>query len=156
MDKNSEELASRLSYEIIKEVAPDELDLFEDIKEEYLKNPGVFQEKDTKNKEKILGFDGGAGGVFVSTIILPLIWGVVAYIGNAGVETLKKEGAKVLEKKIKEKIGTKEAPKSIEIKEIREYILNNASSNGMDPKKASYLADSVIGKLTIMGYNVQK
>ena len=42
MDKKSEELAARLSYEIIKEVAPDELDLFDDLKEEYLKNPDAF------------------------------------------------------------------------------------------------------------------
>jgi len=50
MAKNIEELASFLSYEIVKEVAPEELDLFDDIKEEYLKNPGAFLEKDTKKK----------------------------------------------------------------------------------------------------------
>jgi hypothetical protein len=151
MDKNSEELASRLSYEIIKEVAPNELDLFDDIKEEYLKNPGAFLEKDPKKKEKMLGFGGAVGEVFVTTTILPLIWGIIAYIGMAGVESLKKEGAKALEGKIKEKIGGKEVHSSNEkIKELREYIFKNALSMGMDEPKASFYADSIIGKMTIM------
>ncbi|MCZ7382179.1 MAG: hypothetical protein O8C64_11505 [Candidatus Methanoperedens sp.] len=156
MDKNSEELASRLSYEIIKEVAPDELDLFDDIKEEYLKNPDAFQEKDPKKKEKMLGFGTGVGEIFVTTTILPLIWGVIAHIGKAGVESLKKEGAKALEEKIKEKIGGKEVHTSNEkIKELRDYIFKNALSMGMDEQKATFYADSIIGKLTIMGFNEQ-
>lgn len=151
MDKESEELASRLSYEVIKEVAPDELDLFEDIKEEYLKNPDAFQEKNPKEKEKMLGFGGGIGGVFVTTTILPLIWGVIAHIGKAGVESLKKEGAKALEKKIEEKVGGKETHTSNEkIKELRDYVFKNALSQGMDEQKAGFYADSIIGKLTIM------
>ncbi len=156
MDKSSEELASRLSYEIIKEVAPDELDLFDDIKEEYLKNPDAFLDKDPKKKEKLLGFGGGIGEVFVTTTILPLIWGVVAYIGKAGVESLKKEGAKALEENIKEKIRGKEVHTSNEkIKEMRDYVFKNALSSGMDEQKATFYADSIIGKLTLMGFNEQ-
>lgn len=152
MDKNSAELASRLSYEIIKEVASDELDLFDDIKEEYLKNPDAFLEKDPKKKEKMLGFGGGAVEVLVTTTILPLIWGVVAHIGKAGIESIKKEGAKALEEKIKEKMGGKEVHASNEkIKELRDYIFKNALSMGVDEQKAGFYADSIIGKLTIMG-----
>lgn len=151
MDKNREELASRLSYEIIKEMAPDELDLFDDIKEEYLKNPDAFLEKDPKKKEKMLGFGGGVGEVLVTTIIFPLIWGAIAHIGKAGVESLKNEGAKALEEKIKEKIGEKEVHTSNEkIKELRDYIFKNALSMGADEQKAIFYADSIIGKLVIM------
>ena len=55
MEKNSNELISRLSYEIVREIAPDELDLFDDIKEEFLKNPDAFLEKDPGKKEEMLG-----------------------------------------------------------------------------------------------------
>ena len=151
MDKKSEELAARLSYEIIKEVAPDELDLFDDLKEEYLKNPDAFLEKDSKKKEKMLGFGGGVGEVFITTTILPLIWGVVAHIGKAGIESLKNESAKALEEKIKEKIEGKAVHTSNQkIKELRDYIFKNALSLGMDEKKAGLYADSIIGKMTIM------
>lgn len=152
MDKNREELASRLSYEIIKEISSEEIDLFDDIKEAYLKNPDAFLEKDPKKKEKMLGFGGGAGEVLVTTIIFPLVWGVIAHIGKEGVKTLKNEGAKALEKKIKEKIGEKEVDTSNEkIKELRDYIFKNALSRGADEQKAIFYADSIIGKLVIMG-----
>ncbi len=150
MDKNSEELASLLSYEIIKEVAPDELDLFDDIKEEYIKNPDAFQEKDSKKKEKMLGFGGGVGEVLFTMKVLPLIWGVVSYIGMAGIDSLKEAVAEKVKIKV-EKIGGKEEHLSDEkIAEIKDYTIKNAITLGMDEKKASIIADSLIGKLRQM------
>ena len=37
MDKNNAELISDISHKIVKEIAPEELDIFDDIKEELLK-----------------------------------------------------------------------------------------------------------------------
>lgn len=152
VDKNSEELASLLSYEIIKEVAPDELDLFDDLKEEYIKNPDVFQEKDSKKKEKMLGFGGGIGEVFITMKVLPLIWDVVSYIGIAGIESIKEAMAEKVDIKVKEEIGGKEELLSNEkITEIMEYTIKNAMTMGIDKEKAGVIAYSLIGKLTQMG-----
>lgn len=153
MEKNNEELASRLSYEIVKEVAPDELDLYDDIKEEFLKNPDAFLEKNPEKKEKMLSFVGGGyGEIFVTVTVLPLIWSAIKYIGTAGIESLKKEGSKAVAEKIKEKIGEKEAhPSKEKMKELRRYICQNASSMGVDKEIAGVIADSFIGKLTLMG-----
>jgi hypothetical protein len=154
MDKNNEQLASRLSYEIIKEVAPNELDLFDDIKEEYLKNPDAFLEKDPKKKEKMLGFGGGGGEVFFTTTILPLIWGIIAPVGKAGIETLKDEGSKVLAGWIKDKMekkgGQPSKPSKENLKLMRDYVYHNAISVGVEKEKADIVADSFIGKLAIM------
>ncbi len=153
MVKNSEELVSHLSYEIVKEVAPDELDLFDDIKEEFLENPDAFLEKDPEKREKMLGFvGGGAGEIFVTVTVLPLIWSAIKYIGTAGIESLKKEGSKTVAEKIKEKIGGKEGqPSKEKMNELRRYICQNASSMGVDKEIAGVIADSFIGKLTLMG-----
>jgi len=150
IDINIEELASSLSYEIVKEVAPEELDLFDDIKEEYLKNPGAFLEKDTKKKEKMLGF-GGSAEIFVTMTILPIILGVATQIGKAGIETLKDEGSKALAGWLKDKIEQKVSqPSKEKLKLMRDSVYNNALSMGVKKEKAGVIADSFIGKLALM------
>lgn len=132
MEKNSEELTSRLSYEVVKEVAPDELDLFDDFKEEFLKNPDAFLEKDPQKREKMLGF--AIPGVGEKIII-----GVVLSVVSAVIE-------KWVSKKVEEKLG------SNEIKELRDYAYNNAVTLGMDKEKAEIMADSIMGKLSDIGF----
>ena len=39
MKIENDELVSRISFEVVKDVAPDELDLFDDIKSAFLENP---------------------------------------------------------------------------------------------------------------------
>lgn len=151
MDKNSEELASNLSYEIVKEMAPEELDLFDDIKEEFLENPDAFMEKDLEKKEKMLGFGGGVGEVFVTVTILPLIWGIFAQIAKKGIESLTEEGSKAAAEWIKNKReGKKGQPSKEKLKGIRDYVCQNAYSTGLDKERARILADSFIGKLALM------
>ena len=151
MEKNSEELASHLSYEIVKEMAPEELDLFDDIKEEFLENPDDFIKKDSGKKEKMLGFGGGVGEVFVTVTILPLIWGIFAQIAKKGIESLTEEGSKAAAEWIKNKReGKKGQPSKEKLKEIRDYVCQNAYSAGLDKDRARILADSFIGKLTLM------
>lgn len=132
MERNSEELVSRLSYEIVKEVAPDELDLFDDFKEEFLKNPDAFLEKDPKKREKMLGFAELVGAeLFFTSIVLPVVSGLIT---------------NYLSKKLEKK------PDSNKIKEFRDDAFNKAISLGMDKEKAGLLADSLTGKLSTIRF----
>ncbi len=131
MEKNSEELVSRLSYEIVKEVAPDELDLFDDFKEEFLKNPDAFLEKDPKKREEMLGFVELVGAeLFFTLIVLPVVSGLIT---------------NYLSKKLEKK------PDSNKIKELRDDAFNRAISLGMNKEKAELIADSTIGKAVQLG-----
>ena len=131
MEKNSEELVSRLSYEIVKEVAPDELDLFDDFKEEFLKNPDAFLEKDPKKREEMLGFVELVGAeLFFTLIVLPVVSGLIT---------------NYLSKKLEKK------PDSNKIKELKDDAFNKAISLGIDKEKAELIADSTIGKAVQLG-----
>ena len=154
MEQKTEELVTWLSKEVVREIAPDELDLYQDIEEEFFKNPDAFIEKDTKKKEKMLGFIGsGIGEQFLTVTVLPIVLGVIGYVGTSGIEALKKEASKGLIRKIEKKFGEKESTDSHfskdKIGEIREYAFNKAKSMGMDVEKAGILADSLIGKLVL-------
>ncbi len=127
MEKKSEELVSRLSYEVVKEVAPDELDLFDDIKEEFLKNPDAFSEKDPKKREKMLGFALPAGTEqFITGAVLPVVWDIIK---------------KYVSKKVGGKLSINE------INELRDAAYNIAISQKVDKKKAELIADSLAGKI---------
>jgi hypothetical protein len=129
MEIENEELVSRLSFEVVKEVAPDELDLFDDIKAEFLKDPNAFAEKDAKKREKMLGFAvGGTAEQFVTGFILPV-----------ALDAVKKYLSKKLGKSLDKN----------EIKKLRDDAYNNAIALGMDEEKATLMADSLAGKLVL-------
>ena len=131
MEKSSEELLSHLSYEIVKEVAPGELDLFDDFKEEFLKNPDAFLEKDPQKREKMLGFAIPVGAEqFFTLIVLPVVSGLIT---------------NYLSKKLEKK------PDSNKIKEFRDDAFNRAISLGIDKEKAELIADSTIGTAVQLG-----
>ena len=134
MQKNSEELASRLSYEIVKEVAQDELDLYDDIKEEFLKNPDALLEKDAKKREKMLGFALPPGTEqLVTAFVLPMVFGIVDRYFS------------------KSKKGPTRELSLNDVKKIREDAYNNAVSLGMDKEKAELMADALVGRLVQSG-----
>ena len=129
MEKNSEELVSRLSYEIVREVAPDELDLFGDIKEEFFKNPDAFSERDPQKREKMLGFAIPAGAEQIVTgFVLPVVF-----------DAIKKYVSKKVGKKLDKN----------EIKKLRDDAYNTGISLGMDKEKAELMADALAGKLVL-------
>jgi len=137
MEKSEEGLLSSLSYEIVKEVAPDELDLFDDFKEEFLKNPDAFSEAEPKKREQMLGFALPPGTEqFITVIVLPVVFHLIdKYIIQKYV-TKKGEG-----KSDPDKINT-----------LRDEAYQNATSLGMDEEKASLLADALIGKAVQLGF----
>lgn len=130
MDKNNEELVTRISFEVVKEVAPDEADLFDDIKEEFFKNPEAFEEKDKEKREEMLGFSAPVGAdPFVSTIVLPLVWKALTKLGEG---LAKKVDSKLSENKFKI---------------VREEAYNNAIAMGLEKEKAELMADALLGRL---------
>jgi len=132
MEKNSEELGSHLSYEIVKHIAPDELDLFDDLKQKFLEHPDALLEKDPKKKEKMLGFALPPGAEqFITMLVLPVVFGIIdRYVGKKS------------EKKFSS--GT--------INKLRDDACNDAILLGMDREKAELMADSLVGKLVQLGF----
>lgn len=132
MGKDNEKLESRLSYEVVKEIAPDEIKLFNDIEKQFLNKPGAILEKDRKKREKMLGFALPPGTEQLITIfVLPVVY-------------------KIIEKYFSKKdTGIKLDANTI--KKLREDAFNTAISAGMKQEKAELLADCLVGKITLMG-----
>lgn len=120
-------MASRISYEIIKDVAPKELIFFDDFKEKFLENPDVFAEKDRKKREKMLGFAIPDGTTQLLTgFVLPM-----------ALEAIRNYWAKK-----KDKTLTSE-----QLTTMRTEAYNNAITLGVDKEKAELMADALVGKI---------
>ena len=127
---DAEELASRISYEVVKELAPKELPLFDDFKEKFAKDPGAFTEKNQKKRERALGFAFPDGTTQILTsFVLPLASQTIKGF-------LAKKAAKT--------------PGSDELKEMRTQAYNNAIALGVPKEKANLIADSLVGKMVML------
>lgn len=125
-EDDNKEMASRISFEIIKEVAPKELIFFDDFKEKFLENPDAFEEKDQKKKEKMLGFVVSESTTqFLTTFVLPIALTAIKKYAN----------------KKKDKTLT-----SQQLKEMRDEAYNNALALGVSKEKAELMADALLGK----------
>jgi hypothetical protein len=145
MEQNREELVSRLSYGIVQEVAPDELDLFDDFRKEFLKNPDAFTGKrEGKEEDHMLGFAMGGAEQFIIPVVLPIVWNVLSYAAKTGFETIvKKVGEKVVVT-----LTDKDKPLSQEkIKDLRQYAITVARNLNVDDDKATIIANSLIGRM---------
>ncbi|HYB75396.1 MAG TPA: hypothetical protein VEC08_00405 [Nitrososphaerales archaeon] len=128
-EENPEELASRVSYEIIKDIAPKELALFDDYRESFEKDPGAFTQKNRK-KEKALGFAFPDGtSQILTTVVLPLVSQAIKDF------TARKQGKK---------------PSNDELKEMRTQAYNNAIAMGVSKEKAEVMADALVGKMAML------
>jgi hypothetical protein len=129
-EEDSKELASRISFEIVKDIAPKELPLFDDFKEKFLRNPKAFEEKDRKKREKMLGFAlTDAVTPLLTAFVLPSVFGAI-----------KKHSAK----KRGEKLNR------IQLVSLRKQAFDNAISLGLNKAKAELMADSLVGKMAML------
>ena len=130
MENDSKELVSRVSFEIVKDIAPEELDLFGDYTDAFFNNPRAFEEKDSKKREKMLGFAIPAGTAeLVTGTVLPLVFGAVT---------------DYLKRKTEGKFGNED------VRKLRDDTYNTLLSSGMSKQKAELIADSLAGKMLLM------
>jgi len=128
--ESAEELTTRLSCEIVKDLAPRELPFFDNYKQKFLKNPQAFSEKDPKKKEKILGFGvGDLATQVLTSFVLPTVYDAIC-----------KYLAKRKEKKV-EKLDQDQ------LTQIRKDAYDNAVAMGLEKGKAGLLADALVGKI---------
>jgi hypothetical protein len=126
-DNGKKELASKVSFEVLRDIAPKELILFDDYKAKFIKNPDAFAEKDRKKREKMLGFaipDGTAQ--LVTTFVLPIALNAIN---------------KYVNKKTEDKLNKDQ------LSNMRTEAYNNAVALGMDKEKAELMADALVGKM---------
>ena len=150
---NEHQLMAQIASGIVAELAPQELPTFSDIGEAYFKNPEKMR-KGLSGKEEILGLDiVGTTSLILSPIVLAIVDTIIKSLSEEVAESsfLKRLLVKLhLAKKEEKKVRLPLSLTPAQLREVREKAVAQAIQFKLPKKQAELLADSLIGKLSLI------
>jgi len=155
MDANSSEmrdLLEQLSRDIVTNVAPEELDIFDDLVEEYYDDPQPPQPEEP-TRDAALGF----GAAEFITAATPAAMAMTSAVFSFAVQTLiqvaQNEGADIIRDKVKVWFGNGKQP-GMTLEDLRKARLvakAEAIRFGMSEEQAEQMADAFMKRLVTEG-----
>lgn len=140
-----------VSKQIVADVAPEELDLFDELLVEYFDNPTPPEE--VQAGETPLGFGLSATLVAVTPAAAAMVSSVLTYILTEVIKSFQKETAEVVKKKIKEIFNPEDNSPSpltkAQLEQINKIARKQAREFGMDADQARRMSNALIGSLTL-------
>jgi hypothetical protein len=146
----SKQLIQEVSRELVAEVAPEELELVDELLEDYYANPAVHEVKDNP-----LGF--GSEVLAASTPVVAMaLQTVFNFILNEVWVSAQKESALLIAAKMKALFNsTKEKPEPSlgltleQLEKAKKLIKKEAIRGGMKPQKAEDLALKIVARIAL-------
>ena len=145
-----------ISKSIIKEIAPEELDLFDELASDYFKNPTTHLFKE--DKEDPLSFGINETVIAITTVTLAAAKATLDYLTEASMGTIKEAGALVIKGKIKKLFDLAKDNKSQndipplskeQMRMIHKIVVKQAKEFGVSPNKANQIAKAISGTLSM-------
>ena len=146
----SKEIVKELSKELIADIAPEEIELVDDLLNDYYANPNMHRSKDNP-----LGF--GSEILVASTPVVAMaLQAFFNFLLTTVWVSVQKEGAAVIAQKVKNLINP--APHKTEpalglnqeqLNTAKQLIKKEAMRGGMTPKKAEDLALKIVARIAL-------
>ena len=144
-----------ISKDIVVEVAPEEMDLFDELVMEYFQNP-TPPDFSVSPKDDPLGFGIGETLVAVAPAAAAMAEVVLNSLMNESLRTAQEESAELVKRKIKSLFNSKqkEAKDPIpltkeQLEQVRKLAIKQAIKFGIGPEKAEKMANALIGSLAL-------
>jgi hypothetical protein len=149
MTSVQDQLIDEIARDVVSQIAPDELPIFQVVSKAYFKNP----EKAIKNfkaSDDLLGFGLGSEIVALTPVILVASSEVIKFLW----ELFKDVGKDLIAEKIEGMLnGTPPsnvpALKSEHLPQIREIVLQTTKRCDIPEKTATLIADAVVGQFAV-------
>jgi len=150
-----------LSKGIVVEIAPEEMDLFDELVMEYFQDP-TPPDLSAKPKDDPLGF--GLGEVLIATTpaVAAMVDGVLNYLINEIVKAAQGESAELIKRKIKDLFNPKKEEKTDksneddvvsltkeQLEQVKKLARKQAIKFGIGSDKADRMANALIGSLAL-------
>ncbi|MEM8804834.1 MAG: hypothetical protein AAGF01_02135 [Cyanobacteria bacterium P01_G01_bin.38] len=157
----------QLSEQLVHEIAPKEVILFQATSDAYFKDPeATLKETQKAPSDDLMGFGAGGAVILLTPIILEVTktaLKLAARLGQQAVEDavserLQAETSGFLGKVVgllRKLLGQPEPPAQVErltpaqLEAVRQAALSRAQALGLDNTKAVLLADALVGKLAL-------
>jgi hypothetical protein len=154
----SKQVITDISKELVAEIAPEELELVDELLDDYYANPEVHESKDHP-----LGF-GSEVLAAATPVIAMALQTLFTFILNEVWVSAQKESATLIAEKMKSLFNRDKAssPKGDkaepaleltreQLEKAKQLIKKEAMRGGMKPKKAEELALKIVGRIALTG-----
>lgn len=146
----SKQLVTKVSKELVADIAPEELELVDELLEDYYSNPVVHRGSDSP-----LGF--GSELLAASTPVIAMaLQTLFNFVLNEVWVSAQKEGAVLIAQKMKALLNpSKETAEPAlgltreQLEKAKRLIKKEAIRGGMKPKKAEDLATKIVGRIAL-------
>lgn len=147
-------LVEELSRGMVAKIAPEEVDLFDELMQEYFENPEPPDPTATASEEK-LGF--GLGGVLVAVTpaAAAVVGKVLEYLVKEIIKTVNEEAPKIVMERLKvlffpkEKDGGALPLTTDQLKQIHDLAYEQALVFGVAVNQAQVMAKAMVGSLAL-------
>ena len=150
---------SALARDIVSDIAPQELPLFQPVSEQYFKDPERALKGQT-GRDEPLGFGVGEAATFITPIVLATLADVLKYLGEHVLQTVKEESSRVASDEVKHlfqkfRLGNRGKEKNSklltpeQVEQVRRLAFEKARELQLTTAKANLLAESVARSLAL-------
>lgn len=142
-----------LSRALVAEIAPEELDLFPDLAQEYHANPKPPEV--TRGGDDPLGFGMEAALIATTPAVMAVVTLAFNFVTQVATDTLKDQTQTFIQEQVKRLFaGKKSGPASLElnpeqITRLRNLAASEAHRFGLKKAEADRLADALAGRLAM-------
>jgi hypothetical protein len=146
-------LVDEISKELVAEVAPEELDLFEELAQEYHANPKPPQA--ARGGDDALGFGLDAAMAAASPAVMAAVTACLGFVLQVATDALKDQTKTAVQAQVKTLFaGKKSGPAAInltadQLARVRDLALGEARRFGLKKAEADRLADALAGRLAM-------
>ena len=160
MDNNASqnrELVAALSMDIVAEVAPEELDLFDDLVDEYYEDPSP-PDMSASARDSALGFGLGGALAAATPAATAMVSAVLGLVVQVATQAFQDESSDFIRDKVKSLFGgkkvetTTDAPIPLtqdQLRRMREAALAEAQKFGMSGDEAERMADALFRRMAV-------
>jgi hypothetical protein len=154
----SRQVITEVSKDVVAEIAPEELELVDELLDDYYANPEVQESKDNP-----LGF-GSEVLAAATPVVAMALQTLFTFILNEVWVSAQKESAILIAQKMKalfnpDKTSSPKGNKAVpaleltreQLEKARQLIKKEAMRGGMKPKKAEELALKIVGRIALTG-----
>ena len=147
------EFIKEISLDVVTQVAPEELDLFDELVQEYFEDPSPPDLSATVSDDP-LGFGLAETLVAVTPAATALVSVVLSYLLTEVIKATQEEGAAVLKRKIKKLFNPDSQEASPltqpQLEQIKKLARKQAIQFGLNSKQAEQMAAALIGSLALV------
>ncbi len=144
------QLVEEISKDIVAQIAPEEMEMFDELLQEHFQNP----ESSTTDDEP-LGF-GGELMVAVTPVVAMVVEAVIKFLLEEVIKAAKQESVTLITQKVKtlfnpsrEKKGALPTLTQEQLERIKQLVRKEALRSGMKPKKAEDVALMITARLAL-------